>query len=53
MVNASCPVDNKNSILRWSMRVSKDIEDEVGMAIIDGLRMVSWMICQYGITRAM
>jgi len=37
MVNASCPVDNKNSILRWSMRVSKDIEDELGMAIIDGI----------------
>ena len=30
-------LDNKNSILRWSMRVSKDIEDEVGMAIIDGI----------------
>ena len=37
MVNASCPVDNSNSILRWSMRVSKDIEDELGMAIIDGI----------------
>ena len=37
MVNASCPVDNKHSILRWTMRVSKDIEDEVGMAIIDGI----------------
>jgi len=37
MINASCPVDNKNSILRWSMRVTKDIEDELGMAIIDGI----------------
>jgi len=37
MVNASCPVNNKHSILRWSMRVSKDIEDELGMAIIDGI----------------
>ena len=37
MVNASCPVDNSHSILRWSMRVSKDIEDELGMAIIDGI----------------
>ena len=37
MINASCPVDNKNSILRWSMRVSKNIEDELGMAIIDGI----------------
>ena len=37
MINASCPVDNKNSTLRWSMRVTKDIEDELGMAIIDGI----------------
>tara|TARA_B100000780_G_C20860131_1_gene341932 strand:- start:297 stop:599 length:303 start_codon:yes stop_codon:yes gene_type:complete len=37
MINASCPVDNNNSILRWSMRVTKDIEDELGMAIIDGI----------------
>ena len=37
MINGSCPVDNKHSILRWSMRVSKDIEDELGMAIIDGI----------------
>ena len=37
MVNASGPVDNSNSILRWSMRVAKDIEDELGMAIIDGI----------------
>jgi len=37
MINASCPVNNKHSILRWSMRVSKDIEDELGIAIIDGI----------------
>tara|TARA_B100001989_G_C24551399_1_gene475202 strand:- start:2527 stop:3525 length:999 start_codon:yes stop_codon:yes gene_type:complete len=37
MVNASSPIDNKHSILRWTMRVSKDIEDEIGMAIIDGI----------------
>ena len=37
MINGSCPVNNKHSILRWSMRVSKDIEDELGMAIIDGI----------------
>ena len=36
MVNASCPLIIKFN-LRWSMRVSKDIEDEVGMAIIDGI----------------
>jgi len=37
MVNASCPVDSKHSILRWTMRVSKDIEDELGMMIIDSI----------------
>ncbi len=37
MVNASCPIDNRHSILRWSMRVSKDIQDDIGMAIIDGI----------------
>ena len=37
MVNASCPVDTENSILRWEMKVSKDIEDTLGMAIIDGI----------------
>jgi len=37
MINASCPVDNKHSILRWSMRVSNETDDELGMAIIDGI----------------
>ncbi|MCS5543363.1 MAG: Rieske (2Fe-2S) protein [SAR86 cluster bacterium] len=37
MLNVSSPVDLENSILRWQMRVTKDIEDEVGSAIIDGI----------------
>ena len=37
MVNASCPVDNSHSILRRSLRGSNDIEEELGMAIIDGI----------------
>ena len=37
MLNVSTPVDRENSILRWQMRVTKNIEDEVGKAIIDGI----------------
>tara|TARA_Y100001949_G_C15938270_1_gene308942 strand:+ start:161 stop:1147 length:987 start_codon:yes stop_codon:yes gene_type:complete len=37
MLNVSSPVDLENSILRWQMRVTSDIEKEVGMAIIDGI----------------
>tara|TARA_B100000586_G_scaffold270189_1_gene252521 strand:+ start:6842 stop:7831 length:990 start_codon:yes stop_codon:yes gene_type:complete len=37
MLNVSTPVNLENSILRWQMRVTKDIEKEVGMAIIDGI----------------
>ena len=51
MVNASCPVDKNTSILRWSMRVSKDIQDEIGMAIVDVLQMECLMICLSGTTK--
>ncbi len=37
MLNVSTPVNRENSILRWQMRVTKNIEKEVGKAIIDGI----------------